>query len=420
MDKIFKSLSLRLQAAAIMLSVVGIIFALKTYFHIRNEVGAVASEPFLIDFYQQIAVAVAANILVAFLIFNIATRPVKQLTEAMDRLSNNKLDTEVPFQASSTEIGTMARRVQIFKNNALEKQRLEEEQRKEEQRKQEEQRDMLNNLADRFQTSVGEVLQSLNSATGELDTTSKTLRNVVEVTNDKVKAASTATQQASGNVQNVSSAAEELTYSINEISEQVVNSAKIAHEAAEEAAQANEQVKGLAEAMDKIGEITTLIQNIAEQTNLLALNATIESARAGEAGKGFAVVANEVKNLANQTAQATDEISSQITRVQSETREVVQIIEKIGETVRKLDEIASNITGSIEQERAATEEIAHSVKRAADGTIEVSENVSGVSDAAIETGTAADQVVQCVQELASQTKVLNDNVDHFLSDVKSS
>ena len=186
-----------------------------------------------------------------------------------------------------------------------------------------------------------------------------------------------------------------------------------------EAEQTNTKIQGLAEAADRIGEVVALITDIADQTNLLALNATIEAARAGDAGKGFAVVASEVKNLANQTAKATDEIGGQITGIQTATKEAVTAIESISSTISRINEVNSNVASAVEEQGAATQEIARNVEQAATGTQEVSSNIAGVNQAANDTGAAASQIKTASAELSRQSEVLRTEVEKFLDDVRA-
>ncbi|MBL4719777.1 MAG: hypothetical protein JKY20_01420, partial [Alphaproteobacteria bacterium] len=227
------------------------------------------------------------------------------------------------------------------------------------------------------------------------------------------------TEEAAVNVQTVAAASEELSSSISEISRQVSDSANVTLEAVEAAESTNVTMEGLSEAGAKIGEVVHLISDIASQTNLLALNATIEAARAGESGKGFAVVASEVKNLATQTAQATEEISNEISAMQEQTKNAVGAIDRITGVIGKINEITTSISSAVEEQSAATSEISRNAQEASGGTDEVTKNVAGVSDSTAATGEAATQVQAAASELSMQSETLKQEVESFLSKIRA-
>ncbi len=274
-------------------------------------------------------------------------------------------------------------------------------------------------LADDFETNVKGVVDTVSAASTEMQATAQAMSATAEETNRQSTVVAAASEQATNNVQTVASAAEELSASVSEISNQVTQSTRIARSAVEKANGTNAQIQELATAAQKIDEVVKLISDIAAQTNLLALNATIEAARAGDAGKGFAVVASEVKSLANQTAQATDEIASQIAAVQSATTNAVSAIEEITQVISEINEISGAVSAAVEEQGAATQEIARNVQEAAAGTREVSSNISGVTQAASETGTSAQQVLEAASELSRQSEGLSGAVDHFLRQVRA-
>ena len=418
MVRLSRSITVQLQGCGIFLSVVGLLFGVKSYLHIDAKFGHEVSAAFVNDLYVQFAAAVLANIAVALVIYKINTKPIKSLTDTMVALVNGNLGITVPYIDKRNEIGSMARRVQVFRENAIEMKRLEEQKVTDERQRAVEKKKMMDSLALNFEQRVGNVVKSLDEATGCLGVTAKTLQIIVDNTNAKVNAATTGTNQASDNVNAVAASTEELSASINEISRQIGQSSGMVSQAVQAAGHADKKVKDLAAAMQAISEITALIQQIAGQTNLLALNATIEAARAGEAGKGFAVVAQEVKGLAGQTAQATEKITQHIAHLQDETKSVVDVIGLVGATIGKVNEISAVIAESIEQEKAATQEISRSVQETSVCAADVSENIGGVAHASQETGRAARDVVSSVDELTRQSRSLGESVGEFLREVR--
>ena len=273
-------------------------------------------------------------------------------------------------------------------------------------------------VARSFETEMNAVIGSVITAGSELQSTAKSMESTANVTRDKSKMVSNAAEMASNNVQTVAAAAEELSSSISEISRQVSHSATIANQAVVDAERSGENVRGLALSAAKIGEVVSLISDIADQTNLLALNATIEAARAGDAGKGFAVVASEVKNLANQTAKATEEISQQVGDVQRATEEAVLAIQNIGSTIGKIDEAAATIASAVEEQGSATQEIAHNVEQAASGTNEVTSNIVEVTEGATQTGQAAAEVLSAADKLAQEGEAMGREMNAFLIEMR--
>lgn len=270
-----------------------------------------------------------------------------------------------------------------------------------------------------FDGIMAGVTASLSDAASAVQAQSQALSATAEQTSRQSTAVAASSEEASTNVQTVAAASEELSASIAEISRQMNDSLKIGRSAVDEASRADAQVKGLAEAAMRIGDVIKLISEIASQTNLLALNATIEAARAGEAGKGFAVVAAEVKNLAKQTAKATDEIGQLVGGIQTATEETVRAIQAIGRTIAQMSEISTAAASSVEEQRAATHEIARNVQEAAKGTQEVSSNIGGVNQAAGMTGTAAAQLLATAADLAKQSEALRAHVQSFVDKARA-
>ncbi len=362
------------------------------------------------------ALALAAGAILA--VTRRVINPLRSIRDAMLKLAGGDLTAEAPFADRHDEIGALAGALGTFKQNAVEKARIEEEQRGRHAQAAARQQAIESHIST-FEGQMGKALEALSGASSEMRKTSDGLSMTSEQTNDQVKMAATASSEASANVQTVASASEQLSASIAEISRQVAHAATIASRAVEETQQTDSTVQGLAESAGRIGEVVKLISDIAGQTNLLALNATIEAARAGEAGKGFAVVASEVKSLANQTAKATEEISAQISAVQNVTKDAVDAIKRIGGTIGEVSTVATSIASAVEEQGAATQEITRNTQEAARRTRDVSENISGVTDGADATGAAADGVKSAAEALNSQTERLRDQVRDFLGKIRA-
>jgi methyl-accepting chemotaxis protein len=345
-------------------------------------------------------------------------RPLLQIRDAMVKVAGGDLTAEVAFGERRDEIGALSGALATFKQNAIEKARIEEEQRGRRAQAEARQRATEAHIA-AFESQVREALNSLGGASEQMRATSERLAKTAEQSSRQVKAARGASEEASSNVDTVAAASQELSASISEISRQVAHAATVAGRAVEETRQTDGTVQGLAETAGRIGEVVKLINDIAGQTNLLALNATIEAARAGDAGKGFAVVASEVKSLANQTAKATEEISAQIVAVQNVTKDAVDAIKRIGGTIGEVDTVAASIASAVEEQGAATQEITRNTQQAARRTKDVSENVAGVASGTEETGSAAEGVKSAADALARQAEKLRGQVRDFLDKIRA-
>jgi methyl-accepting chemotaxis protein len=366
------------------------------------------------------AVGVVLGTLAGALIghFGIAV-PINLLKAVMVAFAGNNLKAEVPGLQRGDELGDMARTVEVFKKNGLEVERLRADQQLAEKRGAEQRKADMHKLADDFEGAVSEIIETVASASTELEASAGTLTRTAEHAQQVTTTVAAASEEASTNVQAVASATEEMASSVTEIGRQVQDSARIANEAVEQAQKTNGRIDDLSRAASRIGDVVELINSIAGQTNLLALNATIEAARAGEAGRGFAVVASEVKALAEQTAKATGEIGQQIAGIQTATHESVVAIKEIGVTIGRMSEISSTIAAAVEQQGAATQEISRNIQQAAEGTTQVSSNITDVQRGAGETGSASSQVFSAAKTLSRDSSRLKLEVGKFLSSVRA-
>ncbi|TNC07207.1 methyl-accepting chemotaxis protein [Methylobacterium terricola] len=364
-------------------------------------------------------IAALITLAISWLIIHRVASPIASMTQVMRRLAENECDVVIPNRGRRDEIGEMAAAVQVFKDNILRNLALEQEAAFARATADEQRQSLMRDMADSFESAVGGIIGRVSSSAQELQLTARTMTMTANQTAAQSTGAASAAEQAATNVGAVAAAAEELGTSVSEIARQVAGSAHLAQDAVAQASQTAGLVRELSEAVSRIGDVTGLISTIASQTNLLALNATIEAARAGAAGRGFAVVAAEVKELASQTARATDEITVHIQRVQTSTGQAVSAIGGIASRIHEINDVAAVIAAAVQQQGAATQHIVRNVAHAATGTAEVTLNVANVVEAAKETGAAASQVLTSASELSRQSDNLSNEVAQFLGTVRA-
>jgi methyl-accepting chemotaxis protein len=360
----------------------------------------------------------AGAVLLAFLLGRGLSRPLTAITAVMNRLSGGDTTVTIPGGDRKDELGTMAVAVDVFRRNMIEALALRETQEAAKAQAELEKKALQRQMADRFEADVKSVVGAVAKATKDMQRVAGEITASVNGTSERASAAAAASEEASASVNTVAAATEELASSVAEIGRQVTHSSGVADDAVAKAGQTTEMVSSLAAAGERIGDVLRLIGAIASQTNLLALNATIEAARAGEAGRGFAVVASEVKELASQTAKATEEIAGQVAAIQSATGDCVTAIGGISDTIREISGIATTIAAAVEEQDSATREIARSVQQAAAGTSEVSVNVAGASQAADQSRALADNVLVASGELGQHAAALFKSVDSFLAGLR--
>lgn len=418
-SRLFSSLSARLQAVAIFLSFVGVAFGVKTYYHVLSQFGHEAAQTFYHDLLWQIGAALIVNAVVAVVLYQITTRPIKNLSDVMRRLTDGELELEIPYVAQQTEIGSMARKVEVFKQNAIQKVALEKQQKESEGLKRAEKKKAMEELATRFEMQVQVIIDEVAAEVSKVRQLAEQMNQIIQQNSGKTSAAATDAEHTSRNVNTVATAAEQVSSSVREVADKIQQSSQSVKSAVVANQSASEVAALLGQAAERVGQIVSLIQSIAGQINLLALNATIESARAGEAGKGFAVVANEVKNLANQTNTATQEIATQVVNIQDVAKQVVGALASINQSITQVDSFAMAISSAIEQQRGATDEIANNISGAAQRTQKISQDILEVNAASSTASTCAEQAMAAVNVLSTNTARLQAAMGSFLADVRA-
>lgn len=390
----------------------------------ENENKTIASETRMIakNFVSLVYVLCFISLVVGclFAVWNIVSvRLLRGVTSAMLQLADGDLEATFPEVKGGDEVADIVSAATIFRDNMNKAKNLADREAEEAQSRLR-RTELIEKTTREFDTNISELLKVMATASGDMQSTAASMSNIARTSTDRTTAMVRAVETTSVNVENVASATEELASSISEIKRQVGQSSTITDRAVQEAGRTDGQVRGLSEAALRIGEVVKMISDIAEQTNLLALNATIEAARAGEAGRGFAVVASEVKQLASQTANATNEIGQQISAIQEETREAVEAIRSISATIKEVNYITGSVVAAVDQQNAATEEIARNVEQMAVAAQDVTSNMKELTYVANDTGSAATQVTTVSSDLSEKTKLVKSYVENFLSNVKAS
>jgi len=345
--------------------------------------------------------------------------PLTKSIAVMSRLADGDYQVEIPYLERENEVGVMARSLDVFKKNAIEKQQAEAAAQAAEIKAKEDRRREMMEMSEQFEGQVMTIVDHLAGSVSQMESTFTNMKQLASDTKVRSGDASSFSQQTFSNVETVAAASEELNSSVKEIISQITRASKLTNEASDKAKKTNEIVATMQNSTEKIGEVVQLIQEIAEQTNLLALNATIESARAGEAGKGFAVVANEVKSLATETGKATEEIAGRIQEIQEISNQSSVAITDISKAIVEINEVIAAVTAASEQQGAATQEISRGAQEAATGTNKVSESITTVNSAAVDTENLAQETSKVLGEISEKSGVLKNTVNDFVQNIRS-
>ena len=395
---------------------------LKSQVDTQNTLGPRASATISSTGDQALTISIAClviGVFAAFLLGRIISRGIAGITSDMSELANGNKALEIQGTERGDEIGEMARALELFKNNALEMDRLQAEQSQADERQREERRKVMLELADTFENRVGSLVDEVGTSAGSLQSAASTLTESSQQSRDQSATVAASSEEATANVKAVAAAAEELTSAIAEVSTAVSSAADMARRSASSAGTSQEQLDGLGSAIADAEQVISSITEVAEQTNLLALNATIEAARAGEMGKGFAVVASEVKELANQTKTMTDDIAAKLEAVRDAATSAIKATSVIIEEVRNIDQTTATIAASMEEQSAAVSEISRATQEAAVGSTEVSRTIQNVSDAIDRSEQEASGVSAASDQLSQTASSLRGQVETFLDEVRA-
>ena len=370
------------------------------------------------------------------MIMRTVSDPINAMSKIMERIAANDLTADIPGLGRKDEIGDMANAVRVFKDNAFakieadkaqadaaaarERMRLEMDAKERSEREEQLRRTaVIESLVKKFDADSQHALDDLDRAAHEMARVGGGLTNIVAQSSQASTAVANAAELASVNVQTVSSATEQMVASIREISNQVAYSASSTSDAVSTSDKASNEIGDLAKAAERIGQIVSLISDVASKTDLLALNATIEAARAGDAGKGFAVVASEVKQLAAQTAKATNEIGGQIREIQEATNRAVGTIRNVAQTISTVNQTVTTIAAAVEEQAAAAAEISRNTQEASSGALQVTNKISEVATMAQKSGDAAKDVTHSSDTITKVAMSLKGDINRFLSEVRA-